>query len=115
MFRRFRDFFRAAPEADEETAIEDIAHRVVRDGMAPAAIVLLESSKPVSFLAGQAAIFATPLIGSFIEPLRLERYADLFSSRSFIERLIRRIEELEDERIAGKHRPSGESSADDTK
>ncbi len=104
MFRFFKNLFQSDP-ADKEDAeiIEEIARRVVREGMGAAAIVFLESSKPVSFLTGQAALAATPLLGGFIEPLRIERYADLFSSRAFIERLIQRIEELEDE-PAGERR-----------
>ncbi|HEX2951283.1 MAG TPA: hypothetical protein VHV83_17200 [Armatimonadota bacterium] len=102
MFRSIRDLIQNVPLDDEETAIEEIAQRVVREGMGTAAIVFLESTKPISFLTGQAAIFATPIIGGFIEPLRLERYANLFSDRSFIERLIRRIEELESDRAGAK-------------
>ena len=109
MLRRLRELMRDIPVDDEESAIEKIAQRVVREGMGAAAIVFLESTKPVSFIAGQAAIFATPFIGGFIEPMRLERYAELFGRRDFVERLIRRIEELEDERSAGKRKPSGES------
>lgn len=102
MFRSIRDLIQNVPLDDEETAIEEIAQRVVREGMGTAAIVFLESTKPISFLTGQAAIFATPIIGGFIEPFRLERYANLFSDRSFIERLIRRIEELESDRAGAK-------------
>lgn len=105
MLQFFRNLFQSDPaEKDEPTLIEEIAQRVVREGMAPAAIVFLESSKPVSFITGQAAIVATPILGGFVEPRRIERYAELFSSRAFIERLIQRIEQLEDER-------AGDSSA----
>lgn len=98
MFRDLGRWLHDLPVEDEDAALEEIAQRVVREGMGAAAIVFLESSKPISFLTGQAALVATPLLGSFIEPLRLERYADLFSRRDFIERLIRRIEELESAR-----------------
>lgn len=108
MYRRLQQFFQSVSLEDEDAAVEEIARRVVREGMGAAAILFLETSKPVSFIAGQAAIFATPLIGGFIEPLRLERYADLFSRRDFVERVIRRIEELESERAAGKNKPPEE-------
>ena len=111
MFGRLRKLFSDIPD-NEEAAIEEIAQRVIREGMAPAAIVFLESSKPLSFFAGQAAIFATPLIGGFIEPPRLERYADTFGRREFVERLIRRIEELEDAQ-AGKREPTAEKKSKD--
>lgn len=103
MLQFFKSLFTTDPsDKDETEVIEEISQRVVREGMAPAAIVLLESSKPVSFLTGQAAIVATPFIGGFIPPGRVERFAELFSNRAFIERLIQRIEELEDERAGEK-------------
>jgi len=99
VLRFFKNLFQTDPAGrDEGEIIDEVARRVVREGMGAAAIVFLESSKPVSFLGGQAALAATPVLGGFIEPARLERYADLFSSRAFIERLIQRIEELEEER-----------------
>ncbi len=110
MLGRWREWLQNVPIEDEEAAIEEIAQRVVRDGMGTAAILFLESSKPISFLAGQAALVATPIIGSFIEPMRLERYVDLFSNRDFVERLIQRIEDLENAR-AGTRRTDGETGA----
>ena len=115
MLRRLQELFSNIPDDNEEAAIEEVAQRVVREGMGPATIVFLESSKPMSFFAGQAAIFATPLIGGFIEPMRLERYADMFSRRDFLERLIRRIEELEDERIQKRKSAGGKSANDNDK
>jgi len=108
VFGRLQQLFQSVPLEDEDTAVEEIAQRVVREGMGAAAIMFLETSKPFSFMAGQAAIFATPIIGGFIEPLRLERYVDLFSRRDFVERVIRRIEELEAEQAAGKRKPNDE-------
>lgn len=112
MFRRLSAVFQSVPLDDEPAAVEEIARRVVDEGMGTAAILFLESSKPVSFIAGQAAIFATPVIGGFIEPMRLERYAELFSRRDFVERLIQRIEELENAR-AGEKRKRVEKKDDD--
>jgi len=98
MLKNWRDLLKEMPVDDEDAALEEIAQRVVKDGMGAAAIVFLETSKPISFITGQAAIAATPILGGFIEPMRLEKYATLLSNRDFIERLIQRIEELEDER-----------------
>ena len=95
------------PVEDEDAALEELAQRIVNEGMGAAAIVFLESAKPFGFIAGQTAIAATPLLGSFIEPMRLERYANLLSNRDFLERLIRRIEELEDQK--GKAPKKGET------
>lgn len=111
MLRRWKELISDVPIDDEDAALEEIARRVVREGMGSAAIVFLETSKPISFLTGQAAIAATPLLGGFIEPLRLEKYATLFTDRRFIERLIQRIEELEDER-AGMRKKKDEKGKD---
>jgi hypothetical protein len=95
MFRTIKELLIDLPVEDEDAALEDIAQRLVRQGVGSAAIVLFESLKPVSFLGGQAAIMTTPFLGGFIEPRRLERYATLFGNRAFLERLIQRIEALE--------------------
>lgn len=86
---------RTLPLDDTEATLEAVAQHVVKDGFSSAAIIFLESMKPLGFLTGQATICAIPVLGSFVEPMRLERYASLFSDRLFIERLIRRIEELD--------------------
>jgi len=98
MLRYLHDLMQQAPLDDEAVLIEDIAQRTVREGMGTAAVVMLESMKPMAFIGSQAAIAATPLLGSFIAPVRLERFAHYFSNRVFVERVIARIEELEDAR-----------------
>ena len=98
MLKKWRELLQNMPVDDEDAALEDIAQRVVKDGMGSAAIVFLETSKPISFITGQVALAATPVLGGFIEPMRLEKYTTLLTNRRFIERLIQRIEELEDER-----------------
>jgi hypothetical protein len=110
MLGQLRDIVRNLPVENPDAALEQIARRVVQEKLAPAAIVMLESARPVSFIASQAVIMTTPFVGGFIEPLHLERYATLFGDRAFIERLISRIEELESERTdpAGPAPPPGE-------
>lgn len=105
--RKWRELFQRISPTEPDTALEEIAQQVVRDRMSTAAIAFLESVKPMTFLAGQSAILATPILGGFIEPMKLEKYADLFSDRDFIERLIIRIEELEAEQ-AGARKPKAE-------
>lgn len=101
MIRALIDLIKNVPLEDENIAIEQIAQRMVAERMGTAAILFLETSKPISFIAGQAVLVASPFIGGFIPPQRLERYSELFSDRAFIERIIVRVEELESEN-AGK-------------
>lgn len=107
MIRALIDLIKNVPLEDEEIAVEQIAQRMVEQGMGTATILFLETSKPIGFIAGQAALAASPFIGGFIPPQRIERYSELFSDRAFIERIIVRVEELESER-AGKSRASVE-------
>lgn len=93
--RNWRDFFQQATPNNPEVACEELAQHIVGEGMGSAAIVFLESIKPLGFIAGQSAIFATPMLGGFIDPMKMEQYADLLGDRAFVERLISRIEELE--------------------
>ncbi len=112
MLKKWREMLQNMPVEDEEAALEEIAQRVVKDGMGSAAIVFLETSKPISFITGQAALAATPILGGFIEPMRLEKYTTLLTNRRFIERLIQRIEELEDEQ-AGFRKKKDENTKEE--
>ncbi len=112
MLKNWKNLLKNMPVDDADAAVEEIAQRVVKDGMGSAAIVFLETSKPISFITGQFALAATPVLGGFIEPMRLEKYADLFTDRRFIERLIQRIEELEEER-AGFKKKKAEKTKDE--
>ena len=107
MLRSLMGLLYNLPVADKDAALEEIAQRIVREHMSSAAIAFFESIKPISFIGSQAMIVATPLVGGFIEPMRLEQYASLFGDREFLERLIQRIEDLESER-AGDRPPKGE-------
>jgi len=86
---------RDLPVDDENATLEELAQRLVKEKMTAPAILFFETMKPIGFITGQAAIASTPLFGSFISPMRLEKYADLLANRAFVERLIIRIEELE--------------------
>jgi hypothetical protein len=106
MLGNLRDFMNHVPIDDADKALELLAQHIVRERVAVAAILFFETMKPLGFLTGQTAIAATPILGSFIEPLRLERYATLLGDRAFVERLIQRIEALESDRLAAKTSPA---------
>ncbi len=92
------------PEEEEEL-IEKISHIIVRSGMGTAALLYLESYKPLSFVGGQLGLFfASPIL-----PF-LGRWGELgtdlmmlISKRENVERIIVRVRELmEEERKKGK-------------
>ncbi len=79
-----------------EEMLERIARKVVELRLAPIAIILLESSKPLSFVGSQLMVFFQPIVTA-VFPLRsYDDIAVLFEDRQNVEALIRRIETLED-------------------
>lgn len=81
--------------------IERAARAVIRREMAPVAIFMLESCKPLSRVGSQAMIFFLPLAKVLLpEPGDYQQLIELLDDREQLERLICRIEALEDERLA---------------
>ncbi len=69
--------------------------------LAAPAIFLLESSKPLSFIASQGLVFLGPFIDAAFEVPQYDAFCRMIESRENVEKLTRRIEELEDERLSG--------------
>jgi hypothetical protein len=89
----------AARERDDAALLDRLAKRVVELRMAPAAIFFLETSKPVSFIASQGMIVLEPAVQSVFQFAEYARVQRMMEDRDNIERLIRRIEDLEDARV----------------
>ncbi len=92
-----------APEGPDEAALDEellrkIAAKVVSMGLAVPAVFFLESSKPLSFIGSQTLVFFEPFVKAFLNLKSYDRFAALMEDRKNVERLIRLIEETEDER-----------------
>jgi len=86
------------PEEEEEL-IERISNLIVRSGLGMAALLYLESYKPLSFVGGQLGLF-------FLSPILpfLGKWGEvgtdvmmLISKRENVERIIERVRELMEE------------------
>ena len=77
-----------------DAIVESFARKVVARGMDMPAVLMLEITKPVSFLFAQAVLIVAPLLYPFFETGRVDRFAGFVNSRENIEMLIGRIEEL---------------------
>jgi hypothetical protein len=99
--------------SDADAALlDELARRIVQLHMASAAILFLETGKPLSFLGSQALIFAEPMVRAFFT---VPRYADLqrlLEDRANVERLICCIEDREEERLAAERRARAERRAE---
>lgn len=93
------DFFdRELSPEETDNIIESIAQDVVRRRLETPAILFLESHKPLSFVASQALVVGTPMLGSLFGVDKIRQYSGLLQSRDNIEKLLQRIEALTAER-----------------
>lgn len=90
----------ALTERERDELMDGVARTIVDRGMAAAAVFLLESSKPLSFLTSQAMIVFEPAAQAMFDTQTYTRFQRLLEERENVERLILRIEQREDERLA---------------
>jgi hypothetical protein len=99
--RGLRPFIKETLEAsdkdkDDEALIDAVATRVIRMGLGVPAIFFLESSKPLSFLGSQLLVFLEPFVKTFFDIKSYDRFYTLMEDRENVEKLILRVEELEE-------------------
>lgn len=80
-------------EEEEQKLINNIAKLVVDKGLEAPAIMFLEVTRPVSFIASQLAIVALGPLQWLFE-LEGPKYTGLFMKKENVNRIIERIEEL---------------------
>lgn len=85
-----------SPERREEL-IEYMARRVTRMGLGSAAMFAIEMNRPLAFVYSSFVHLASPVASVVFNPRMLSEIALLLEDRSNFDRLIRRIEELEEE------------------
>ncbi len=85
----------------DEEIFTQVATRIVRMRLTAPAIFFLESSKPLSYMGSQALVFFEPFVKSVLNVAYYDRFVVLLEDRGSVERLLLRIEELDqDEREA---------------
>lgn len=83
--------------AEDEAFIERIAKRIYDSGFITAAVFALEMVKPLALLGSHTMIFFGPIVSAFIKADGYYRAAELFEEPQNVEKLITRIEQLEEE------------------
>jgi hypothetical protein len=89
--------------------LDRIARKVVDLKLTPVAIVMLESSKPLSFVGSQLMVFFQPIIMAVFPFQQYDEVAALLEDRANVEELIQTIERLEDEKPHGKVKDNSNS------
>lgn len=87
-------------EIDRERAIKLIdkyARYIAERRFGAAAIMTIESLKPLNFLGSQALYALSPFAEVFFNPKEYQELAALLENKEYIDLLIKRIDELDDE------------------
>ena len=79
---------------NDKAIISKFAKKIVDRGLSVPAIFLLESTKYISFIAGQILIFLGPILTFFVNDKKYYRFIKLIEKKENIEFLIVQIEKL---------------------
>jgi len=77
--------------------IEKFARYIAERRLGAAAIMTIESLKPLNFLGGQAVYAISPFAEVFFKQEGIQEVASLMENREYVDILIRRIDELDEE------------------
>ena len=91
---------------DRDRIIDKVAKSVVARKMETPAILFLEMHKPLSFIASQGLVVASPFLAPIVGLDNVQLTVKILEDRENLERLMRRIEELAMERGARKSAPA---------
>lgn len=109
---------RDAQPADErhKQLIERVAQRLVELRLGMPAVFILEATLPLSFVASQAMLVFEPIIQSVFNIADYREFQQMMEDRTNIERLMTRIEQLEEQRGAADKadRESSKPDSDET-
>ncbi len=85
-----------------EELLDKMAKKIVDLRLTPVAVVMLESSKPVSYIGSQLMVFLQPIVTAVFPFRTYDEVTALLEDRANVELFIRKIEAVEDERRHGK-------------
>ncbi len=84
-----------------EQLIEHLTEQISRWRLTVPAIVLLQVTRPLSFIAGQGLLLCQPLLSFVYDAPRVADYVELLADRASMDRLVTRLEETEQARGSG--------------
>ena len=78
----------------DKATISQFARKIVKRGLSVPAIFLFESTKYISFIAGQTLIYLGPILTFFINDKKYYNFIELLEKKENIEFLITQIETI---------------------
>lgn len=83
------------PSPSQSDAIDAICREIVRRQMTLPTQLLLESSAPLHFVAGQMLRFVEPFLSVLLEPTEIKEFAAFLEKRGAMEFISHRIDQLQ--------------------
>ena len=83
------------PSAAQAKAIDAVCREIARRGMTLPAQMVLDSSAPLSYLAGQSLRFFEPFLAAVLDPVAVHEFATFLEKRGSIDFISRRLAEIE--------------------
>ena len=88
-------------QAQSEQLIEHLTEQISRWRLTVPAILFLQVTRPLTFIASQGLLLAQPLLSFVYDAPRIEDYAEFLADRASIDQLVSRLEEEEQARSSG--------------
>ena len=79
---------------EDKSTLTEFARKIVDKKASVLAIFLLESTKYISFVAGQTLIFFGPILTMFVNDKKYYNFVNLLENKDNVEFLISEIEDL---------------------
>jgi len=79
-------------QVQNEQLIEHLTEQISRRRLTMPAILLLQVTRPFSFIASQGLLLCEPLLSFVYDAPRVADYAELLADRTSIDRLVARLE-----------------------
>ena len=88
------------PTEYQKQVVDKVCRAVVRRRMTVPALMALEMSRPLNFLASQVIHFFRPIIAVVLDTAGIEAFANFLEHRGSVEYLARRIDYWEDRGVS---------------
>jgi hypothetical protein len=79
-------------QEQNQQLLDKLAQQIDRWGLTLPALLFLQVTRPLSFIASQGLLLCQPVLSFFYDTPRIADYADLLADRANIDRLVARLE-----------------------
>ncbi len=83
--------------------VDSVAKPIVDRRLEVPAVLFLETYRPLSFVASQSLLVAMPFLAPFVGAQRVADLSKILKDRANVEVLLRRIEDMANDRDTGKN------------